>query len=77
MFLFQYIRSDGRVAGYSNWFITSCTNNRLLLVLRDMLYAYWRDFDCVLDYYIFHFFFSMRQIGFPVRLQLCLAATTI
>lgn len=24
-----------------------------------MLYEYWKDFDCVLEYYIFHRFFEM------------------
>lgn len=24
-----------------------------------MLYAYWKDFDCVLEYFIFHRFFEM------------------
>lgn len=60
LFLFQYReRRTGRLRGFSNWFITSCTNNLALLVLRDMLYQYWRDYDCVMDYYIFHLFFSM------------------
>ena len=31
------------------------------MVLRDMLYAYWKDYDCTLDYYIFHLFFSMLR----------------
>ena len=30
-----------------------------------MLYAYWKDYDCTLDYYIFHLFFSMLSKEYP------------
>lgn len=59
LFLFQYTKQGSVPVSISNWFITSCTNNEVLMVLRDMLYAYWKDYDCTLDYYIFHLFFSM------------------
>ena len=66
LFMFQYTRPDSdKFAGISNWFITSCSNNRLVLVLRDLLFAYWKEYDCVLDYYIFHDFFSMIVKEFP------------
>ena len=35
------------------------------MVLREMLYAYWKDYDCVLDYYIFHLFFAMISKEYP------------
>lgn len=60
LFFFQYARpEDKKYAGISNWFITACGNNPLLMTLRDMLYAYWQDFDCVVEYFIFHRFFDM------------------
>ncbi len=68
LFLFQYRSPESSPAtfeGISNWFITSCTNNPVLLVLRDMLYAYWRDYDCTLYYFIFHLFFSMLAKEYP------------
>ena len=55
----------------SNWFITACENNEVLMVLREMLYAYWRDYDCVLDYYIFHLFFAMISKEYPELMQQC------
>ena len=66
LFLFRYPQHR-RAAGMSvsNWFITSCTNNTLLLALRDMLYQYWHDFDCTVDYYIFHQFFAWLSQAFP------------
>ncbi len=59
LFLFQYTKQGSIPVSISNWFIASCSNNDVLIVLRDMLYAYWKDYDCTLDYYIFHLFFSM------------------
>lgn len=60
LFFFQYARPDDkRYAGISNWFITACANNVLLMTLRDVLYAYWKDFNCVVEYFIFHRFFDM------------------
>ena len=60
LFLFQYKRSEeDQYAGISNWFITASTNNYVLMTLRDSLYAYWKEFDCIIDYFIFHRIFDM------------------
>lgn len=59
VFLFQYTKQGSIPVSISNWFISACSNNEVLMVLREMLYAYWKDYDCVLDYYIFHLFFAM------------------
>ena len=41
LFMFQYTRpGNSEWGGIGNWFISSCTNNEVLMVLRDMLYAY-------------------------------------
>ena len=66
LFVFQAIvRGDARLRGISNWFITACQNNRLLMVLRDVLIQYWRDYDCTIDYYIFHHFFYSIAMLYP------------
>ena len=65
LFLFQYTKEGSIPVSISNWFITSCSSNEVLIVLRDMLYAYWKDYDCTLDYYIFHLFFSMLSKEYP------------
>lgn len=60
LFVFQRFRKGTKTfGGLSNWFITSCTNNIILLILRDLLYEYWRRYDCDVDYFIFHLFFCM------------------
>lgn len=60
LFFFQYLKKghEGYV-GISNWFISAYSNNRLLMVLRDMLLQYWRDYDCLMEYYLFHVFFRL------------------
>ena len=69
MFMFQYTRpGSNHWGGISNWFITSRSNNQVLMVLRDMLFAYWKDFNCTLDYYIFHLFFSMLREVYPLEI---------
>ena len=68
LFLFQYTKQGSVPVSISNWFITACRNNEVLRVLREMLYAYWRDYDCVLDYYIFHLFFAMISKEYPEQI---------
>lgn len=60
LFLYQYRkRPDGPYAGISNWFITACQNHPMLMALRDGLYAYWQDYDFVLEYFVFHRLFDI------------------
>ena len=68
LFVFQYTKEGSVPVSISNWFITACRNNEVLRVLREMLYAYWRDYDCVLDYYIFHLFFAMITKEYPEQM---------
>ena len=68
LFMFQYTKEGSVPLSISNWFITARRNNEVLMVLREMLYAYWRDYDCVLDYYIFHLFFAMISKEYPEQM---------
>ena len=69
LFLFQYSKKGSIPVSISNWFISSCSNNKVLIVLRDMLYVYWKDYNCTLDYYIFHLFFSMLSKEYPEEIK--------
>lgn len=64
LFLFQALRKgDPRFYGISNWFITARRGCRPLMVLRDVLAEYWRDYSVTLNYYMFHdFFFTIAQL---------------
>lgn len=66
LFLFQYT-PPGTTKGISisSWFITAHTNNVVLMTIRDMMFAYWKDYDCLIDYYLIHLFFGMAAREFP------------
>ena len=59
LFVYRYFNRQGRVVGMSNWFIHAKAGNKLLSEVRDKLFAYWRDYDCVVEYYMFHIFFDI------------------
>lgn len=42
-----------------NWFISSEIENPILIMVRDLLYDYWKKYDYALDYFIFHLFFTL------------------
>lgn len=66
LFVFQIVKKNyPDFVGLSNWFITACTNNRLLLILREMHYEYWKRYNCVIDYFFFHLFFVMIAKEYP------------
>lgn len=66
LFLFQQLKKgETWFLGISNWFITSASDHWVLKMLRDMLYQYWRDYDCVIHFYIFHLFFGMIMEKHP------------
>lgn len=70
LFFFQFLKKgETKFRGISNWFITASTNQKALLILREMLYQYWRDYDCVVAYFIFHIFFSMIAEELPEEIE--------
>lgn len=64
LFVFRYFKS-GKVLGMSNWLIHAKAGNPLLKDILNMLLAYWKDFDCTIEYYIFHLFFSVVAKCYP------------
>ena len=70
LFFFQFLKKDDeRFYGISNWFISASSNQKVLLILRDMLYQFWRDYECVVAYFIFHIFFTMIAEQFPEEVK--------
>lgn len=68
LFLFRYTKQGSVPVSILNWFISACSNNEVLMVLREMLYVYWRDYNCTLDYYIFHLFFVVISKEYPEQI---------
>lgn len=60
LFVYQQTQKDKtHFTGMSSWMMSSAANNSFLMVVRDLLYEYWREKDCVVDYFLIHFFFCM------------------
>lgn len=69
LFLFQYTpEGTTKDISISNWFVSAHSNNEVLMTLRDMLFAYWKDYNCTLDYYIFHLFFAIVAKEYPEQI---------
>ena len=43
----------------SNWFMVSDAHDPILTLVRDLHFEYWKKYDYMLHYYIFHMFFLM------------------
>lgn len=72
LFLFQYTPIEyypKSFAGISSWFITSYSNHEILLILRDLFCAYWKEYEYTLDYYLIHLFFSMIAKEYPYAIR--------
>lgn len=61
LFLFQNLKPglDGHVTAISNWLISAYSNNKILTLTRDLLYEHWKRNNKLVDYFIFHDFFTM------------------
>lgn len=57
--LFRYFEQGRKEAtGLSTWFISASPGHAVLTAARNMLVAYWRDYNCTLNYYLPHLFIS-------------------
>lgn len=68
LFLFRYFR-NGKEEGVSNWFIHATPCNILLSKILGMTLAYWQDYDCTVEYYIFHLFYSIAARQYPEEVR--------
>lgn len=42
-----------------SWFITSEVNNPILVMVRDLLFDYWKNHNYLVDYFTIHYFFTI------------------
>lgn len=61
LFVFQKLKPglDGSVCNASNWFITSWTNNKILLAQKELLLVYWKKYDYPMEYFFYHYLFAI------------------
>lgn len=67
LFVFQNLKPglNGDSTSISNWFITSCVNNPILVLTQKLLYEYWHKNNKLIDYFIFHDFFQIAIECYP------------
>lgn len=63
-YLYRYFR-NGRVNGISNWFLAAKPGNIIVNDVLQLLYAYWKKYDCVVDYYMMHLFIGWSAKRHP------------
>lgn len=49
----------------SSWFLSSKKNNPIITETRRLLLEYWEEHNVLINYYLFHLFFSMVVRNFP------------
>lgn len=61
LFLFQNLKPgvDGHATCISSWFITARSNNKVLMLARDLLFDYWIKKKHLVDYYLIHDFVQL------------------
>ena len=65
--VFRYFRRGEKMpVGLSNWFIVAVPNQIVVSSILDIVLANWKDYDCLVDYYIFHLFLGLALHEFPV-----------
>lgn len=71
LFLFQTLKpgADGHATTMSSWCMYAKTNNKLLIVTRELLYGYWKKQTMLMDYFLIHQFFSIACERYPEETQ--------
>lgn len=67
LFMFQNLKpgSDGETLNHSSWFITAQPNNSVLLLVRELLYEYWKKNNKMVSYFLLHFFMEIALDQYP------------
>ena len=61
LFVFSNWMKNDEAIVCSNWFITSEVGNPILSMTKMLLYKYWEEYDYLVNYYIFHIFFTISS----------------
>lgn len=61
LFVFQNWKTGDNSIVASSWFITSEVNNPILKDTLSLLNEYWKRNDYLINYFLFHFFFTMAS----------------
>lgn len=61
LFMYQILKPgrDGHCITVSSWFLSSCSNNKVLITTLKMIYEYWKKYDYLVEYNLIHHFLDM------------------
>lgn len=61
LFFYQCLKPgrDGHASYISSWLMEAKTNNKVLMVTRDLCYEYWKKNESMWDYFLLHDFMSI------------------
>ncbi len=61
LFMYQCLKPgrDGHANYISSWLMTAKTNSKVLMAVRDMCYAYWKENNSMWDYFLLHDFIAI------------------
>lgn len=67
LFIYQIMKPglEAHAQRTSSWFITSCTNNPLLMLTKELLYEYWKTHKSMVDYFLIHDFIELAIEAYP------------
>lgn len=68
-YIYRYFRNE-RINGISTWFIAAKPNNPIIEETLQMMYAYWKDFDCLVEYYLIHLFIGWSAKKHPEYMKM-------
>ncbi len=66
-FIYQIMKPglDGHAQRTSSWFITACTNHPIIILVKELLYEYWKTNDKMVDYFLIHDFVELALEVYP------------
>lgn len=61
LFMYQCLKPgrDGHANYISSWLMTAKTNSKVLMAVRDLCYAYWKENNSMWDYFLLHDFITI------------------
>ena len=61
LFFYQALKPgrDGMAAFVSSWYMSACSNNKVLWLTKELCYEYWKAHDSMVDYFLLHDFLCM------------------
>ena len=63
--VFRYFKRGAMApVGLSTWFFAAVPHQIVISSVLDMLLAYWKDYNCLVDYYVIHLFLGLSLCEF-------------